>query len=79
MTKILPMTGEIIIKARFHSLILHVAGEICTAGKCVFILHLLLHNALELKAGIFARRAMVDQARRASATREKLNILVYLT
>ena len=29
--------------------------------------------------GIFARRAMVDQARGASATSEKLNILVYLT
>ena len=37
-------------------------------------------NAHDLKnAGIFDRRAMVDQARRASAAREKLNILVYLT
>ena len=31
------------------------------------------------KRGIFARRAMVDQARRATATGEKLNILEYLT
>ena len=33
----------------------------------------------ELKSGIFARRTIVDQARQGLATREKLNILVYLT
>ena len=48
-----------------------------TKHKMLLVFHrccLRLH--CELKAGIFARRAMVDQA---SATREKLNILVYLT
>ena len=32
-----------------------------------------------MKTGIFARRAIVDQARRASAIREKLNVLICLT
>ena len=47
----------------------------------IFFQNFSLNNCsfYECEFGIFERRAMVDQAVRASATSEKLNILVYLT
>ena len=61
------------------------------AENCVDLLHISVAEIAEennlpqvlekstRKEGIFDRRAMVDQAWRASDTSEKLNILVYLT
>ena len=36
-------------------------------------------HVVELKTGIFARRAMVDQAREGLCYQKETNVLVYLT